>query len=114
MADEQKTIAVDFDGVLNQYTGYADSEKAPPPVKGSWKFLSNLRERGYKVVIHTARNTDEVHSWLKEHGMKSLVDHVTNTKVPAHAYIDDRGIQHNGDFRDTLARLDSFKPHWKK
>jgi hypothetical protein len=108
-----KTIAVDFDGVLNDYKGY-EPDKIPPPAKGAHKFLGDLRKRGYGVVIHTARDAKDVTGWLRRYGMHKAVDKVTNTKVPAHAYIDDRAILHKGKYSDTLSTLDKFKPHWEE
>ena len=39
---------------------------------------------------------------------------VTNRKVPAVAYIDDRAIQFNGSYIQTIYEAVNFKPYWMK
>lgn len=46
--------------------------------------------------------------WLNNNGFPSMK--VTNRKVPAVAYIDDRAIQFNGNYK----KLKNFKPYWAK
>ena len=40
----KKTILIDLDGVLNQYTGNFDKEFIPPIKEGAKEFLENLSE----------------------------------------------------------------------
>ena len=46
--------------------------------------------------------------------MLSYVDNVTGYKVPAVAYLDDRGINFDGDYEKALAELKDFKPYWSE
>lgn len=108
---ERPTLCVDFDGVLNQYDGNYLAGPVHLPAPGVRDFLTTLNDR-YLVVILTARETDEVWAWLNLYALEGLVDGVTNQKPPAIAYIDDRAIQHEGNFERTLARLECFQPHW--
>lgn len=39
---------------------------------------------------------------------------VTNRKVPAVAYIDDRVIRFNGSYKKVISQLKNFKPYWAK
>lgn len=105
------TVCIDFDGVLNVYDGNYHAGPVHPPAPGVRQFLETLGER-YLPVILTARDTSEVWEWLERHALEGLVDGVTNEKPPAIAYIDDRGICHDGDFSRTLALLEVFQPHW--
>lgn len=105
------TICVDFDGVLNVYTG--DWRGALAPIRlGVDQFLRELKRRGYSVVILTARSPKQVADWLHTWGIESLVDEVTNIKVPAVAYIDDRALIFRGDFSTVLDDLATFRPYW--
>lgn len=82
----KKTICVDFDGVLNEYNGYEEGNLGEL-LTGSKEFIKELRKK-YKVVILTSRQKEQVIDWLNNNGFPSMK--VTNRKVPAVAYIDDR------------------------
>ena len=105
------TIALDFDGVLNNYKGY-DGDNLGTPRQGAKEFLQTL-SKNHKVIILTARNFAKVLNWLQEYDLSKYVYDVTNIKQPATEYIDDRAIPFNGDYEDTLAKLEYFEPYWK-
>lgn len=104
----KKTICVDFDGVLNEYNGYEEDDLGEP-LSGSQDFIKVLRKR-YEVVILTSRPKEQVINWLRHNSFPSMK--VTNRKVPAVAYIDDRAIQFNGSYKKVISQLNKFKPHW--
>jgi hypothetical protein len=106
------TICVDFDGVLNEYSGY-DADDLGSPRKGSKEFLEKLHKR-YFVVILSARRYSKIIRWLDQYDLWEYVDDVTSIKPPAKAYIDDRGLQFKGDYDRTLKDLKRFKPYWKE
>lgn len=103
------TIAVDFDGVIHAYReGWRDGTIYDAPIPGAFESLRALMER-YAVFIHTARNVDDVaewitaqagiptQTWLPVNGRSRLWEGrgvllVTDRKLPALAYIDDRAI----------------------
>lgn len=106
-----KTIAVDFDGVVHGYSkGWQDGDIYDPPLPGAIEALTTLMET-HAVFIHTSRNAGDVAAWLAERGFDTVLDidgrsHpkrefwneegallVTDRKLPAVAYIDDRGIR---------------------
>jgi len=93
----ERTVCVDFDGVLCESTGpYARGHFGKPKEEGL-KMLRQLLKEKYDPVIHTARReTDLVMNWLKQHGFRNLL--VTNHKVPAIAYIDDHAIYAGDNF----------------
>lgn len=109
-----RTICVDFDGVLHSYTsGWKGADVIPdPPVPGAIEFLRYLQENGYRVVIHTTRAESDaavtaIRAWLRICGMseaESARIRITNMKVPAEVYVDDRAYRFNGVFpsRDEL------------
>lgn len=106
----KKTICVDFDGVLNEYNGYEEGDPCEP-LSGSKDFIKELRKK-YKVVILTSRPKEQVSDWLRNNGFPSMK--VTNRKIPAVAYIDDRAIQFNGSYIQTIYEAVNFKPYWMK
>lgn len=105
----KKTICVDFDGVLNEY-GYEKGDLGEP-LTGSKEFIKELRKK-YKVVILTSRQKEQVIGWLTNNGFPSMK--ITNRKIPAVAYIDDRAIQFKGNYKKVISRLKNFKPYWAK
>lgn len=106
----KERICVDFDGVLNEYNGYEEGNLGKP-LSGSQDFIKELC-RKYKVVILTSRPKEQVIDWLNNNGFPSMG--VTNRKVPAVAYIDDRAIQFNGNYKKVISQLKNFKPYWVK
>lgn len=105
----KKTICVDFDGVLNEYDGYEEGNLGEP-LTGSKEFIKELRKK-YKVVILTSRPKEQVIDWLNNNSFPNIK--VTNRKVPAVAYIDDRAIQFNGSYTQALYEAVNFKPYWE-
>lgn len=106
----KKTICVDFDGVLNKYNGYEEGNLGEP-LSASKEFIRQLRKK-YKVVILTSRPKEQVIDWLNNNGFPSM--EVTNRKIPAVAYIDDRAIQFKGSYILTIHEALNFKPYWMK
>jgi len=99
------TIAVDFDGVIHAYTkGWQDGSIYDEPMPGTFDALRQLMTR-HAVFVHTSRNPEQVATWLIGHGMPCRVGYdgefwndqssllVTDRKLPALAYIDDRGVR---------------------
>lgn len=107
-----KTIAIDFDGVLHKYSqGWQDGSIYDGPVPGAVAACHELA-RKYRLVIFTARQQEEaIKEWLTLHGFPPM--EVMNTKPPALFYIDDRAIRFENWF-DTLCFLDANAEHVSK
>ena len=105
------TIAVDFDGVIAEFTD--DIEKFGKIIPGARESLAELRSLGYKIIIHTARPSDNGH-------LERLADYLREEKIPfdeinlnsdagwgtqkpiADLYIDDLACRFEGDWTTTL------------
>ncbi|WP_440063761.1 hypothetical protein [Streptosporangium sp. OZ121] len=107
-------VGVDFDGVIHQYgQGWHDGTIYDDPVPGAFDALRYLMQR-HAVFIFTARDPIQVAVWIQArstipvqvdnedmptpHGESHFwtqrgVLLVTRRKIPAIAYIDDRGIR---------------------
>lgn len=107
----KRNIAVDFDGVLNNYEGY-DPHNLFTPRKGCKEFLIELNKK-YDVIIYSTRDSSNIIKWLEKYHLDQYVKTVTNKKPPAVAYIDDRAIRFEGDYEDCLNRIDE-KAYWQK
>jgi hypothetical protein len=99
------TIAVDFDGVIHAYSrGWADGTIYDPPLPGALNGLRTLM-REDAVFIHTSREPKQVAEWLTGHGFACQTEYdglfwnqrrrllVTNRKLPALYYLDDRAVR---------------------
>jgi hypothetical protein len=111
------TIAIDFDGVLSDYTGWRGySAPLDPPVDGALQAIRDYHDAGFEICIHTSRadNSKQVSklaTWFKEHGLESKYLEglqITNQKPPAIIYIDDRAWCFTGKF-PTIEQLKNFK-----
>ncbi len=106
------TICIDFDGVLNNYHGY-DGDNLGTPRDGAKEFLQELNKK-YTVIILSARRYSHIIRWLNEYDLWQYVADVTSFKPPATCYVDDRGIQFNGDYKETLKQIKKFKTYWEE
>jgi len=107
-----QTVAVDFDGVIHRYAkGWHDGTIYDEPMPGAIEGLHKLQER-YAVFVFTSRDPERVAAWLVDHGIVSTwytgdpdagnqhpdfwndqeMVLVTNRKLPAVAYVDDRAV----------------------
>lgn len=110
--DNRRTIAVDWNGVLDLYTGYSHG-KLYEPRPGAKEFLHKLAEAGYKVVVMTAADPEVVRNWLIFYEMDADVHMVTGDKIPAIVYLDDRAVTFTGDFDAAFAAIETFKTFWE-
>jgi len=118
-----RTISIDFDGVLHQYTSPWLNAKTiyDPPVPGAIDFLRELiTSFKWDVCIFSTRNTEPagvkaMQKWLVENGLEEAW--VTRIRFPlekplAWIGLDDRIITFEGFFPKE-AELWNFKP-WNK
>lgn len=115
-----RTVAVDLDGVVHKYSkGWHDGTIYDEPVDGAVEGLQALMKR-FCVYIHTTRNELDTALYLQKYGFKVAVyDNVpgtdglgiqlvysrirfwsdmgvllvSNRKLPAIAFVDDRGVR---------------------
>ena len=103
----RKTIALDFDGVIHKYSqGWSDGTIYDGMVFGAIEGIAKL-SKDYNIFIFTARDIHDVARYMEKRKYNIQIDDdpslkfwnrddailITNRKLPAHAYIDDRGIR---------------------
>jgi hypothetical protein len=110
----ERIACVDFNGVLDAYSGWRGPDHLDPPLAGAAQFLRDLVDRGYRVVVFTTRYPADVWRWLCEHELDRLVAEVTDRKPAAHVFVDDRAVRFRGDFAATLKEIDGFAAHWER
>jgi hypothetical protein len=100
-----KTLGIDFDGVMHTYElGWADGSIYGDFVPGAPEAITHLMTQ-YAVFVFTSRNPHQVAIWLAGRGFRVTTEEphefwneqgrllITNRKLPAVAYLDDRGIR---------------------
>ncbi len=98
------TLAVDFDGTIAHYKGYAGRGVFLDPIPGAARALRSLKARGWSIVVFTCRTEeDELRAYLDTHGIPYDAINVgldpsmeCSGKVYADIYLDDRAVT----FRD--------------
>ena len=85
-----REIVVDIDGILtNEIEGFDYPKRTPN--KYSIDILKNYKERGFKIILHTARyeeDFDVTKDWLNRYEVP--YDKLVMGKPQAHIYYDDR------------------------
>lgn len=102
-----KTVSIDFDGVIHAYSkGWADGSCYDVPMPGAIAGIRTLLNF-YAVFILSTRDPNQIIEWLRKHApevpcglvadgekfwnQRGVVG-VTNRKLPAMVYIDDRAF----------------------
>src|SRR4030042_1183816 len=112
LVESRNTVCVDFDGVLNDYRGYKEGYVYPLNKDGI-AVVRKLKEIGFRVVILSSARLAGIERALHDAFLDDVVDQITNVKVPAIAYIDDRAITFRGNFQETLEELLNFRTWWE-
>lgn len=108
-------VCLDFDGVINEYPGWQGEGFAKingKPVEGAKEAIKSLRDKGWLVLVHSTRcsysgGTIAIVEYLNEYNIR--VDGVCTNKPPADIYVDDRGIQFNGNWEELMHSIENFK-----
>lgn len=108
-----RTVVLDFDGVIHSYTSkWQGVDVIPdPPIEGIKEAIEDIR-KDYKVVVVSSRCFQEgglraVKAWLDRHDI--AVDDVLSHKPPAIVYVDDRALTFDGNPKDLIHKIKTFK-----
>lgn len=105
----RKTVSIDFDGVIHSYDqGWKDGSIYGQMIPGAKEAIERMLECGARVFILSSRPAVQIASWMIQQmpdtnfylipptqefwNTPGLVG-ITNRKLPAHIYIDDRGFR---------------------
>lgn len=110
---KKNTLAIDFDGVIHSYTSkWTGDEPKDPPMPGVSAALEALVNKGWRLVILSTRKPEFIRPYLEKYGLSEYISDITNIKIPAKIYIDDRGYQFK-NWSDTIAHVENFKDHYE-
>lgn len=116
---KKRTIAIDFDGVLHDYSnGFQGEDVFGEMIPGADLATQVLKKEGNTIIIFTTRPaTDALKKWLKDNNIS--YDYInenpkqpnnTSGKVIADIYIDDRGLRFDGEWSEWFLRsIGEFK-----
>lgn len=113
--DRQRTIAVDFDGVLVDYDGWKGTAVLGTPRADVIEALQALHQEGWKVVIHTTRSEQEIAGFLNAQEVpydeinRNSAYETGGVKPVATVYWDDRAVCYSGDATKDLERIRNFR-----
>jgi hydroxymethylpyrimidine pyrophosphatase-like HAD family hydrolase len=115
MGDRQPTIAVDFDGVIADYDGWANAGTLGPPRADVVEALKVLRSEGWKIIVYSCRASIQINPYLIENSIP--FDEINqNSSYPtqgakplATVYWDDRACRYSGDARKDLETIRNFR-----
>ncbi len=116
--DKQKIVCVDLDGTIAHYKEWEGEDHFGEPVPGARDALGKLRDMGWTVIVYTTRsNREKIKQYLEQNSIP--FDYINESpfqpanavggKIYAQVYVDDRAIQFNGNWQDTLAEIIRFK-----
>jgi hypothetical protein len=111
MNTKDKTIAVDFDGVINPYSnGWCDGALYEDPKEGCKEALDFFKKLGFRVMIYSARckndkNRDAVREYLTKYNIAFDEIYSGDGKPHCCIYIDDNGYRFEGTWRENLPKI---------
>lgn len=113
-----KVVCIDLDGTISHFIKWVDECTFGDIIPNADFALRELKSKGYVIIIYTTRGDKKVVAkFLNKNNIP--FDYINeNPNQPKNAiggkpladiYIDDRGLQFNGDWKETLEKILSFK-----
>lgn len=106
----QPTVAVDLDNTLTEMPVPYRPNVIGPTISTAKKSLFDIKRRGFRIVVYTARPViyrEFIEKTLKERGLP--IDEVVCGKPCAIYYIDDRAIRFQGGWMATMLQFNSLE-----
>jgi len=126
-ANLPKSICIDFDGVIHDYSrGWLGIDVFDKVLPGASEATHRLHDAGYMIIIYTTRNdTPALRDFLNKNEI--CFDYINENpyqpkgseygKVKADVYLDDRGVCFTGDWNEAIDKIFNFKTwqqdYWK-
>lgn len=92
-------IAVDLDHTL---------VNGSEPIEGARKALGILKEKGYRILIHTCNNPEWAEKVLRNNDIWFDSIWTKQGKPVADIYLDDHGLRFCGNWEQTLKDIENF------
>lgn len=120
----KQTIAFDFDGVIHKYSkGWQDGSIYDEPNLQVIEVMKKLLQDNYSVIIISTREPEQIKRWWDINIQSPIATTIpeytkfwnsdkigiTNRKLPAMCYIDDRAICYDPNMNNLYDRIINFK-----
>lgn len=114
-----KTICIDLDGTISHYVDWVDDFTFGKVLPHCAESLQELKRKDWFIIIYTTRaNKQEIRNFLYKNRIPfdfinenpNQPENAKGGKPYADIYVDDRAICFNGDWGQTLAEIENFKP----
>ena len=114
-------IAIDLDDTINHCKKPGEEYGNEKLQDGVLETLCRWKAKGYYIIIHTARHMNTCHGnlgmalarqglttleWLKKNNVP--YDEIWWSKPHADLFVDDKGLRHRGDWKETEETIDRF------
>lgn len=120
-----RTYGIDFDGVIHSFDkGYHDGTIYGTPIDGAIESIRFIMKSSTVFIFTARRPLSEVVEWMRNFGFECVLDDgrekfwntkgvilVTNRKIPAFAYIDDRAVRFES-WNQTMHDIRNLKGDW--
>ena len=110
---EPQIVCVDFNGVLDDYTGWKGADHLDQPRRGARAFLEELLARGYEIVIFTTSYEADRWAWVRAHGFEPLITAITDRKPAAHVFATIAPCAFAAISSPRFAKSIVFAAHWE-
>jgi hypothetical protein len=110
---QPKIIALDFDATIADYDGWQGPDHKGELLEGAREFMEVLVESGYELHIVTSRPIGGIQEWVEDNRIDHLIKGITNLKMAAFCYLDDRALPFNNNFDEALEAIKNFTPWYK-
>lgn len=118
-----KDICIDLDGTILKYDGWINESTFGEVLPNAIKVLTELKANGYIVIVYTTRSNKDLiaqylnskdvpYDYINENPNQPL--NAIGGKPIADIYVDDRGLQFQGNWDETLTQILSFKTWQEK
>lgn len=117
-----KVAAVDFDGVVHMYgNGWNKGIIYDKVVPGAKEGIKTLMDLGYHILIYTTRTNPQFRKKGEPEQYDQLVEYLAKHEIPydkiyvgsgkpmAHVFLDDRGVNFNGDWVKAVDDISKFE-----
>ena len=119
----KKTIAFDFDGVIHKYSkGWQDGSIYDEPNLQVVEVMKKLLQNNYSVIIISTREPQQIKKWWDiniQSPIATIIPEytkfwnsdkigITNKKLPAMCYIDDRGLKFDDESTNLFEQITTF------
>jgi len=121
-SEKAKTVAFDFDGVIEEYNGFQGAEHTGEPIAETVEAIRKLKEKGCTILIYSTRGTELLTAYCNKHVIpvdyindNPLIPNVNRGKPAAQVYVDDRSVLFKRQPADRLVEeIINFEPYWKQ